>query len=236
MTALRRVRWHHPELEAVVGAGGAWLLLLAPVVGGETVSAIHDRAHASVPLLAGALAWLLMVIAMMIPTTLAAARYVGLTALWRRRRLTVVEFLAAYVAAWGAFGAIALPVAAIAPHALGTSEESVLAGVLAVAAAWELTPWKWRSVRSCHRHEPLPPAGRRAHAACIASGIRYGARCMGACWPAMAAMAVAGHARLGLMALLTVVLTAEKLSLQPARLARPAAGMLAGTVLVTLAA
>jgi predicted metal-binding membrane protein len=160
---------------------------------------------------------------MMVPTALPLARHHALNALWRRRGRTVALFLGGYVAVWVAFGAVAVPLGAFVP----------LGAVLLVAAAWELTPVKWRGLRGCHLPEPLPP---RSDTACALAGVRYGRRCALACWPAMLAMAVAGHDAIGLMALLALVLLAEKLALRPSRLAVPAAGMYAALAAVVLLA
>jgi predicted metal-binding membrane protein len=158
----------------------------------------------------------------MVPTALPAARYHALNALWRRRGRTVALFLGGYVALWVAFGAAAVPLAGALP----------LGAVLLVAAAWELAPPKWRSLRGCHLPEPLPP---RSDAACVRAGIRYGRRCALACWPAMLAMAVAGHDAIGLMALLAALVLAEKLAPRPSRLALPAAGVYLTAAVVVLA-
>ena len=143
--ALQRLGWHHPEAGAAAVAAGAWALVLAPVVGGSELQAAHDEAHAAAPFAAGAAAWVLMVVAMMLPTALPAARFHALGALWRRRGRTVALFLGGYVAVWVAFGAVAVPLGALVP----------LAPVLLVAVAWELTPLKWRALRGCHLPEPL---------------------------------------------------------------------------------
>jgi predicted metal-binding membrane protein len=122
----------------------------------------------------------------------------------------------------------ALALAALPPLGLG-------AGVLlAVAATWELTSWKWRAVRRCHLIQPMPPRGAAADAACAREGLRYGARCVGACWAPMLAMVAAGHLAVGLMALLTLVLSAEKIVVRSARLRGPAAAALAGAAVLAL--
>jgi predicted metal-binding membrane protein len=221
--ALRRASWHHPEAVAAGAAGAAWVLLLVPELGGR---GLHDRAHDALPLLAGAAGWLTMATAMMVPGVLLTARALGLGALWERRQRTVGLFLAGYLGVWAAFGAVVLPLVAVTGAGPG-----VLAATLALAAAWELTPWKWRRLRACHLVAPLPPRGRRADVACARAGLRYGARCAGACWPLMLAMAVAGHASLGLMALLTAIVVAEKATVRSSRLAVPVSAILAAAAL-----
>ncbi len=215
--ALRRTGWSHPELGAAAVAAGAWALLIG--------HALHPHTG-SEPFLLGLSGWIAMASAMMVPGTLADVRRVALSSLWERRRRTIAVFLGAYLTVWIAFGALALAVLPLV--GLGTGV------LLAAAAAWELTPPKWRAVRRCHLIEPLPPRGARADAACSRAGLRYGTRCVASCWPLMLAMAAAGHLALGLMALGTVVVTAEKIVVRSARLRGPAAAVLAGAAVVAL--
>jgi predicted metal-binding membrane protein len=92
-----------------------------------------------------------------------------------------------------------------------------------VAAGWELTAAKRRCLRACHRTLPLPPDGWKADAACARFGLRYGWACLGACWALMLAMAIAGHASLLLMLVLTVIVVAEEGLVKGTRLGRAAA-------------
>jgi predicted metal-binding membrane protein len=213
--ALRRVAWGHPELVAAGAAAAAWALLVAHAL----------KPHSGSEALPGSLAgWLVMATAMMVPGALADVRRLALSSMWERRQRTIALFLGAYLTVWTAFGALAL---ALLPP-LGMS-----AGLLlAAAAAWELTPWKWRAVRRCHLIEPLPPRGTRADAACAREGLRYGARCVASCWAPMLAMGAAGHLALALMAVLTVVASAERFVVRSARLRGAAAAVLAGAAAV----
>jgi predicted metal-binding membrane protein len=222
--ALQRLTWHHPEVGAAAAVAAAWGFVVLPAFGGDAARA-HAEAHEAAPAVAAAAGWVAMVVAMMVPTALPVARWHGLNALWQRRGRTVALFLGGYVAVWAAFGAVALPVGGLLPLSL----------VLAVAAVWELVPIKWRALRSCHLPEPLPPSGPRADAGCVRSGVVYGRRCVASCWPAMLAMAVAGHQAVGLMVLLAGVVLAEKLSLRPGRLAAPAAAVYAAAALGVVA-
>ena len=215
MTALavRRIGWSHPELAAAAVATCAWTLLL--------VHAQHPHGPGE-PYLADLSGWVLMVVAMMVPGALADVRLVALSSLWSRRQRTIVLFLGGYLCVWIGFGVLAVGVA----EGVGV--------LLALAAVWQLTPWKWRAVRRCHLIEALPPRGARADAACARAGLRYGGRCLASCWPLMLAMAAAGHQAVALMALATVVVAAEKIVVRSARLRAPAAALLAGAALLAL--
>ncbi len=228
--ALQRARRRLAEAGAAAVAALAWLRLLAPAAGGEGVRALHDEAHAAAALAAGAAGWVLMAVAMMLPGALPAARGLAVTALWTRRGRTVALFLGAYVGVWAAFGAAAYAALAVA----GGVPALLLPAVLALAALWQLTDAKWRAVRSCHLLPTLPPRGRKADRACAAAGMRYGRSCLTACWPLMAAMVLAGHASVGLTALIAAVVTAEKLAARPSRLAAPTAAVVAGAALISI--
>ena len=215
MTALavRRIGWSHPELAAAAVAAGAWALLLG--------HAQHPHGPGE-PYLANLSGWTVMAVAMMVPGALADVRIVALSSMWPRRQRTIAVFLGSYVCVWIAFGVVAVAVAA----------EASVGVLLALAAAWELSAWKWRAVRRCHLIEALPPRGASADAACARAGLRYGWRCVVSCWPLMLAMAAAGHQAIALMALLTVVVAAEKIVVRSARLRGPAAALLAGAALL----
>jgi predicted metal-binding membrane protein len=226
--ALERAAWRHPEWPVAAVAAAAWaVLVLLPGAEGGPSHAHHGEAA---PWFSGLPPWLLMATAMMVPAALPAVRYVALTSLWRRRRRAVTLFVVAYLGVWGAFGVLAL----LAVN--GAQGPILLAGVLAAAAAWELTPWKRRSLRACRLIGPLPPRGPRADAACVRAGLSYGGRCVAGCWALMLAMAVAGHTSLLLMALLTVLVTAEKLVPRGGRLGRPASAVLLGAAVTVLVA
>lgn len=228
--ALRRASWHHPEAGVAGVAAVAWLALLASVAGPQAIRDLHEQAHRSAPLLAGAGGWMLMTAAMMVPAALPVARNHALGALWTRRQRTLGIFFAGYLTVWAAFGGLAF--GAVKLSAL--PESILLPAVLLIAAFWELAPTKWRAVRACHLVSPLPPRGVRADSACARAGLVYGWRCLGGCWAVMLAMVVAGHAHIGLMVLLATVVAAEKLLARPSRFAVPIAAALAGAALVSI--
>jgi len=226
--ALQRAAWRHPEAAAGGVAALAWLLLILPA-GQASPHAGHHGAGTGEGLLGHAGGWLLMTVAMMFPGALPACRELALGALWSRRQRTIALFLVAYAGVWAGFGAVAWSLG----HLLGVDAAAALPAVLAAAAVWQVTPWKWRAVRACHRLPLLPPRGGRADAACLGAGVVYGRRCVVACWPPMLGMAAAGHGGVVLMALLTALFSAETLAARPARLAVPGAVLLAAAAAVS---
>lgn len=233
-SAWRRLWWSHPELSLLMISLAAWLavgmlhLAMPSHSGaGQCSMAAHTGAdhHGAVRLdmvadrcagvpspamsfLASLTMWMVMAAAMMLPTTLPAARSISLNGRWQRRHRGQAWFAAGYLAVWWFFGVVTLAVAgALAPKPVGSV---VVSGTLAIAAGWELTRGKRCFLRGCHRVRSLPADGRRADRAAMGEGLRIGLRCTGACAPMMVPMALAPHA-LWLMGVLFGVVAAEKL-------------------------
>lgn len=235
LRALERAAWRHPEWTAAAVALSAWtLLVLAPWAGGGGTHAQHAHASAT-PWWDSVAWWLLMSTAMMVPAALPAVRHAALTTMWHRRQRVVALFVAPYLALWLVFGILALLIVDWGRGVLDVGRPTLLIVVLVAAAAWELTPLKRRSLRAGHLVGPLPPQGHKADAACVGAALRYGCWSLAGCWALMLAMAVAGHAGLLLMALLTVVIGAEKVLVRGTRLGRPASVTLLGAAVAVLA-
>jgi len=237
----RRVLLRHPELGAAAVIAAAWLALLvqactSPRAGGAAGMAGMDMGPAAGDAwsrAAGGLpAWMLMTVAMMGPAALGAIGYTGLNSLrWRRRR-AMAEFAAACLAVWAAFGLVVLATAAVIP---GVPGPAALALVLAVAAAWQLTPVKRRCLSGCHRGASLPPRGWRAEKGALGFGLRNGLYCLGTCWCLMLVMVAVPAGQLLWLAGLTAVITAERRLAEPGAFTRAAAAALGVAAVATLA-
>lgn len=218
-----RLRWQ-PEWRVAVVVAAAWLTLLA----GLGMPPMHlGPHHAALGVLAGLPGWSLMVVAMMVPVTLPAVRYVGLNSMRRRRQRAMALYTIAYVGVWLLFGLTALGTEHILSVHLGISRRVLLALALAAAAGWQLTRAKRRALFACGSTVPLPPLGRRADAGCARFALLQAWRCIRSCWAIMLVMVVAGHASLVWMVALTALIVAEELTLTGRRVTRPAAGLLA---------
>ncbi|HEX9992062.1 MAG TPA: DUF2182 domain-containing protein [Acidimicrobiales bacterium] len=195
-----RLAAFHPEWWVAPAAALSWAALPA-LVGGPA-----HGAHGAPPGLARpAAGWVVMTVAMMLPAAAPGVRRVALASRRRRRNLAMAEFAAGHVGAW-------LPGAALAVwwHAAGPGPSAVLvAGLLAAAAAWELSPAKRRALLACRRSVPLRPRGWAAHRSCLAYGARSGGWCVASCGPAMAAVVGAGH-HAALMVPVAAAMVAEK--------------------------
>jgi predicted metal-binding membrane protein len=168
--------------------------------------------------LAGTLPMLaLMAVAMMVPPALPAIGYVAVNSFYWRRRRAVLEFVVAFVGIWMTYNVTVL--GALGSTGMASSPLAPVAA-LALAALWQLTPAKRRALQACHRTRPLPPKGWRATIGVANFGLRNGAACLASCWAMMLTTAFVGLPSLVWMAVLTGLITAERLSLKPRRASR----------------
>jgi predicted metal-binding membrane protein len=242
--AWRRLRWNHPEWALAVVAAAAWLAVFATTPATSSGSGSLPAGHAHDALRAApggphhvmtmpTTHWTLMVVAMMLPTVLPAARFVALTGKWTRRRRGPTIFVIGYLAVWIAVGSLVLAVLRLAgPAAHG---RWAVVAALVTASLWELSAWKVRFLRACHRHPPIPPHGWKADAGCLKRGTSNGLACLGTCWAIMTPMMVTDHLHaLWLMVPLAAVVAYQKAG-TPSRVVRPvAAGLMAAAVGVAI--
>jgi predicted metal-binding membrane protein len=185
----------------------------------ETLAALCLQIGASATLAmypAVLIMWLLMSVAMMLPTALPTIDlYVRLSRRMEEgRAVRIVLFVAGYLVAWGVFGAIA----AAAQVALGALPDGLVppligAGALLVAVgAYQLSPIKQACLDLCRNpllflmsrwREDLPGT--------LGLGVQHGVICIGCCWALMLLMFASGAMNLVWMALLGLVMLAEKL-------------------------
>lgn len=228
---LRSVQWRDPALAIWLVAGLGWLALLA---GGHHHHLLVVRG--SVPSLALALllvggAWLEMIAAMMLPTAVPMARtFATVSARAPRPFAAMAAFFAAYLAVWMAFALVGVA-AATALQAAAVSARWrwvyahpywLLAAVLGVAGAFQLSPLKDRCLAMCR-----DPMGfifshyRRGTRGAWALGLRHGLSCLGCCWALMLIMFGTGVGNVFAMLLLTAVMLAERITRWGRRLTRP---------------
>jgi predicted metal-binding membrane protein len=178
--------------------------------------------------------WALMVVAMMLPSALPAVRHIGANSLrWRRRR-AMATFLAGYAAIWIVLGAavvVILRMSSLPDRAIAS------AVALALAGAWQLTPYKRRALSDCHRPSPLPPRGWRATLGVLRFAWRGSLACIRSCWALMLAMGLAQSVPIFWMVAITGIVTVEKFTQTPRHAARVSAALLAvGAFLTGLSA
>lgn len=193
--SFRELTWRHPEWWSVALSAIAWLVLLSS----PWHHLFHNTSGASL------LLWVLMVVAMMFPLVIAQVRDTAFRSLWRRRHRAIAFFLSGYLLSWILFGAVVLAIRA------RWSVDPIASAVIAIliAIAWQLSPWKRRALRRCHRVMPLAPQGWRANVSCARFGWGIGGSCIGACGALMIACALMDHSLL-IMSVVTVLTMSER--------------------------
>jgi predicted metal-binding membrane protein len=200
----------------------AWLAALCRTVpAGDVV----------VPALAYALAWLLMIAAMMLPTTL------PLLALFRRivasrsdAGALVAWVVVGYAAAWLGFGVAAYGIDAAVRAAVAQSGWLVAHGwvagsvVIAGAGAFQFSALKYRCLERCRTPFGFVNAhwqGRNPRRESFALGVAHGLFCVGCCWALMLVTFVVGMGSIGWMLILAAAMAAENNLPWGARLRTP---------------
>jgi predicted metal-binding membrane protein len=216
---LRRFGWHYPEWWVVMAAVVAWIFMAGmshPHASHTGVTpAGTSHAHASHTGVTpgrghgqGALGTVAMVIAMMLPLTLANVRHLSLSSLWGRRHRAIAAFLVGYLAVWivvqivivGGTWGLLVPL-------IGWETAAGIAMV--TAALWEVSPIKRQRLRRCHRTVPLAPRGWRADADCAHYGVTTGFSCVTMCWALMVTATAFFHSFLVMSVLFGVQLSAR---------------------------
>jgi len=189
---------------------GAWSALCAAVPAGGTL----------VPPLAHALAWVLMIAAMMLPTTYPLLALFRRLVAGRADATALLAFvIAGFLAVWLAFGLAAHALDAGMQWAVARSPAIaghgglVGAGVLAAAGLFQWSAFKYRCLEACRSPFTFVAArwrGRSPRAEAWRLGVAHGAFCVGCCWALMLVMFVVGMGNVGYMLALAAVMAAEK--------------------------
>jgi predicted metal-binding membrane protein len=191
-------------------AAAAWYLLVVQS------TAMGMAMSISIPVYLGI--WVTMLAAMMLPATAPLAVAYGRVAQARGGgRLAALPFSAGYMLLWTAAGLVPLGVfiwtrGSVAGMTASPLGHLALAGVLALAGLYQLSPLKGACLRACRS-----PLGFVMHhnfdsgaVGGLLAGASHGAFCLGCCWALMAVLTVAGLMSLPWMAVLAVLILAEK--------------------------
>jgi predicted metal-binding membrane protein len=216
-------------------AAGAWLLVAVASHSAARAQLHHHRPSAgAVGQVVFTLAWLVMIAAMMLPTSLRFVRTLRrFLEPQRQGRALMLVGLGAFGLVWLLVGQLFqlgdIVVHAIADHWtwLGEHNYLVTATALALAGIYQLAPAKMRCLRACRN--PAGFVARAWHGRSPALdvfqiGAAYAWSCVGCCWALMLLMFAAGLTSLWLMAVLAVVMAAER-NLRRIELAVPAVGV-----------
>ena len=167
--------------------------------------------------------WSIMMVAMMLPSAapmiLLHARIDRATS-HHARLLHSLMVMGSYLLIWISFSAIAAGAQALLLHGGYLSAATLslggrlgAAGLLLVAALYELTPAKHRCLENCqsplifiHRYW-CPGAG-----GAFRIGMRHGLYCLGCCWALMLLLFVGGVMNLAWIAFFTCLVAAQKMA------------------------
>ena len=174
----------------------------------------------AVPAGAHALAWLLMIAAMMLPTTWPLlATFRRITAARSDAALLLVLICAGFVAVWSGFGVLAWAFDESLRAWVQRSDTFVRHGwllgatVLAGAGLFQFSKLKYRCLDACQSPFVFVAArwhGRAPRTEALRLGAAHGAFCIGCCWALMLVTFVVGMGSVGWMLALAAVMAAEK--------------------------
>ncbi len=175
----------HPERLASVLSAVSWAWILSHSARAQRFTCCQPHPSSSEEMSA----WMLMVGAMMVPTTFLSLENISLRSYRARRLRAVAAYLLGYVSCW-----LALGVAVVAARLLPVAHNPRAAPLLcAIAACWYVLPRRERWHRMCHRQIVLRPVGWDADWDALRQGAVNGAPCVAMCWPLMVACALTDH-------------------------------------------
>jgi predicted metal-binding membrane protein len=164
--------------------------------------------------------WLLMIVAMMLPTSLPLiAMFQRVTRQRVDRVHLVLLLITGYLSIWTLFGAVALLGDGLLHEAIERSEwlnaHAWIIGVCVLVGAglYQFTPLKYYCLEKCR--SPLHFIvthwqGRRDRFHAFQLGVRHGLFCIGCCWSLMLLMFAVGLGNVGWMLVLGSVMVLEK--------------------------
>lgn len=165
-------------------------------------------------------AWLLMITAMMLPTTVPLLEvFRRLTAHRADRRVLLTLVVLGYVGAWTLFGVGAHGLDATLHQLASRSLWMVMHGwlvgaaMLGLAGVYQFSRFKYRCLDKCRT--PLMFVAEHWHGHnerrdSFLLGVRHGAFCVGCCWALMLLMFSVGTGSIGWMLALGAAMAAEK--------------------------
>ena len=231
-------------------SAGAWIALVAvsasPWEGAFEHGALENIGKHRWELSTLTASWVLMVTAMMLPTT---APFVALFARFTagrpdRGRLRAIV-LAVYMLVWVVIGAV-MHVADFGVHHLvdhsrwlHTHSWAISASTLVLAGGYQFSGLNERCAARCRTPQSFIRRhwhGRSAAAETMRLALDHALSCVGCCWALMLVMFSVGVGSIALMVALTAVMTAEKMPGIGRRLSTPVGiALLAGALAIAIA-
>ncbi|SRR5579883_3284609 len=206
----------------------SWILVLLSVVTSfdhllyHSVSIWHKSQFLFPKLILLLLSWLVMIVAMMLPSSLPLIRLFSKISQQQSQEqgsLLLLVFISAYATIWTGFALLNF-VSALGLHYLVDSLSWIstrpwlISGVsLLIAGVFQFSGLKEHCLKSCrHPLSFLTHHYQRGFKAAWNLGVRHGLYCLGCCWALMLMMFTVGESHLALMLVLTSVMVVEKTS------------------------
>jgi predicted metal-binding membrane protein len=188
-----------------------------------------EAAAAGFSLSSWALYWPPMVVAMMLPLAAPAIRHVETATYMRRRNRSIACFVAGFIALWMAACIAASCGLAVLRAVVAAMPYANLWAALGfpLAALWQLSHTKERALFRCHLVAPLRSYGLGADVDAARAGLVHGLRCVHNCLPTMLLPMIGRH-DLDALAVIFVILAAERYEPRPRNLQSAAALLLLG--------
>lgn len=162
------------------------------------------------------LVWAVMMIAMMYPSSVPLFRMYAQTLDGTTRAgkgARVGAFMGTYALVWAVTGVVPLAVNAVVPIVAIADGDStlLLGGALVLLSAYQLSPYKHRCLKYCRTPlgflmEYHRPGVRGA----VETSFRFSVFCVGCCWALFAVVVVVGSMNVLWMAVITAVLSLER--------------------------
>lgn len=175
------------------------------------------------------LMWAVMMVAMMLPS--AAPLLLLVAGTYRRRgrdaRRLTAAFAGGYLAAWGAFSAVAaltqtvLHRTAWLSPSMASGSAWLAGGILITAGLYQWLPVKHACLAHCRSPlHFLTHEWREGTSGALVMGLRHGWFCVGCCWTLMALLFVVGVMNLIWVAVIAAFVLVEKIARQGPRVGR----------------
>ena len=204
-----------PWIVLAAVAGAAWAITVA-----QARSMGNGPGTMGLALLPFLALWVLMMVAMMLPSVAPVA------VLWTRsisgvsaglgRVVRMSLFLGGYLLAWAACGAAAFAAIAGSGRLLTVSPTAAKwlgVAIFITAGIYQFAPWKDWCLRRCR--SPIGALmyylGFKGRSRDVRVGLHHGATCVGCCWGLMILLIAVGVMNVAVMAALAVVIFVEKL-------------------------
>jgi predicted metal-binding membrane protein len=233
-----------------VAIGAAWLLAIVAQTSGRAAFLNHGSLIEGSPFLKPPplwlalplflVAWQVMVVAMMLPSSLPMLRlFRVVSSRAPQADATFGAFVGGYLVVWGGFGAVAflqdVGIHRLVDHTPWLAQHPFVIGgtALALAGLFQFSAIKDRCLSEC-RHPGaflMQHYRRRGIGGAFDLGWRHGLFCLGCCWALMLLMFAAGVAQLWWMAALGALMIYEKVGKAGDRITP-----VAGVALLALAA